>query len=209
MATLATKRAVTNSGARLRTIPGPYNCEVLAYPSTGGVVIARLLGVELEWLGIPPTSPALEQLPDDQDGEDAFALNLMRLGGRWWPSLKFEALHDSQYCPYGYHYPPDLHVAYLKQAVIVVKTFPAACNERLPEDAPRKPDDWSRLAACRTMEERWGVLKDFGATEYDDRKTCSDIPDSLEAGIAEGRRYEELLKKMQESEYRDRWLRSL
>ncbi|KAI0873481.1 hypothetical protein GGS24DRAFT_501802 [Hypoxylon argillaceum] len=45
---------------------------------------------------------------------------------------------------------------------------------RLPDDPPGKPDDWSRPVACRTMEERWTVLRDFSATEYDDVKICPD-----------------------------------
>ncbi|KAJ3574260.1 hypothetical protein NPX13_g4421 [Xylaria arbuscula] len=101
-----------------------------------------------------------------------------------------------------------MHVAYgpsdsSKQTVIVLKTFPPSCVHRLPEDAPCRPD-WFRLVPCRNMEERWAVLKDFGATEYDDVKMCPDIPDSLEAGITEGKRYEELLKKTQDFKYLDK-----
>ncbi|KAI0508923.1 hypothetical protein F5B22DRAFT_658714 [Xylaria bambusicola] len=198
MASEMAKTSIHSTGARLRTNPGPRDSEVLAYPSTEGVVIGQLLGVELDWLGIPPASPALLQPSGDQDGEDEFALKLMHIGGRWWPSLKFHALQGLTSCPYGYHYPPDLH-------------FPDSLGvgDRLPEDTLERPEDWSRLAACRTMEERWAVLKDFGATEYDDVKMCPDIPDSLAAGVVEGRRYEELLKKMQGDDYRAIWLDEL
>ncbi|KAI1125166.1 hypothetical protein F5Y10DRAFT_14035 [Nemania abortiva] len=227
---LVGRRAVPVASPQLRTDPGPLNCEVTAYPSTGGIVTGWLSGVELEWLGLPRSSPALPRpQPNTQtanssrtgsskekieEEEDTFALQLMRLGGRWWPSRAFRDLHDSLHFPYGYHYPPDLHVAYsppssLKQAVILLKTFPDNSPHRLPDDAPRRPDDWSRLAACKTMEERWAVLRDFGATEYDDVKMCADIPYSLEEGVEEGRRYEQLLRKMQDGKYFDQWLATL
>ncbi|KAI8944581.1 hypothetical protein F4801DRAFT_585285 [Xylaria longipes] len=131
------------------------------------------------------------------DGEDALALQLMRLDGRWWPSREFAALNGDFQYPYVRHYPPDIHVAYpssdspsfstQKQAVLLLKTFPTA---------------------CRAIEERCAVLRDFGATEYDDTKMCPDIPDSLEEGVAEGRRYEQLLRKMQDTNYLDQWLMS-
>ncbi|KAI0095840.1 hypothetical protein GGR51DRAFT_544540 [Nemania sp. FL0031] len=122
--------------------------------------------------------------------------------------------HDDLTYPYGYHFPPDLHVAYSpsdspKQAVLVLKTFPDTSDYRIAEDAPYKPNDYSRLAACKTMEEGWDVLRHFSATEYDDARMCPDIPQSLEEGFAEGRQYGELLKKMQDPGYLDQWLMSL
>lgn len=94
--------------------------------------------------------------------------------------------------------------------MILLKTFAVNSPMRLPEyDAPEKPEDWSRLAACGTMDERCAVLRDFGATEWDDMKECSDIPQSLEEGVAEGKKYEVLLNKMKDVEYLDKWLMSL
>ncbi|KAI1271892.1 hypothetical protein F5Y07DRAFT_381423 [Xylaria sp. FL0933] len=206
---LATVRgSAPTTSHRPRAIPLHVSCKVMAYPSTGGIVIGYLSGVELEWLGIPRSSPASAQSQEAGE-EDAFALQLMRLGGRWWPSLKFAKQHDILDYPYGHHFPPDMHIAYSspgssKQAVLLLKTFPNNGLYRLPKDAPKKPNGWSRLASCRTMEDRWAVLKDFGATEYDDVKLCPDIPKSLEEGVAEGRQYEQLLKKMQDLKYLDK-----
>ncbi|KAI1354759.1 hypothetical protein F5Y01DRAFT_311564 [Xylaria sp. FL0043] len=211
---LSTARgSASTTSHRPRAIPLHVSCKVMAYPSTGGIVIGYLSGVELEWLGIPAASPASAQSQEAGE-EDAFALQLMRLGGRWWPSLKFAKQHDVLEYPYGYHFPPDFHIAYSspassKQAVLLFKTFPDNGLYRLPEDAPEKPDEWFRLLACRTMEDRWAVLKDFGATEYDDVELCPDIPKSLEEGVEEGKLYEQLLRKMQDPEYLDEWTMSL
>lgn len=201
----------------------------MSYPSVGGIVTGRFTGAELEWLGFPRVSRYSEvEVPagDDEEffeKENAFAFRMMQLGARWWPSREFEAKHDTLDYPYGYHYPPDVHVGYSSQstqsspssegkgnAVIILKTFAGNSPLRLPEhDAPEKPEDWSRLAACRTMQERCDVLRDFGASEYADISKCPDTPQSLEEGVAEGRRYEALLRKMEDMKYLDEWLMSL
>ncbi|WAO95388.1 Hypothetical protein NCS54_01300800 [Fusarium falciforme] len=124
----------------------------------------------------------------------------MQLGARWGPSLKFEAQQPDSSYPYDYYYPPNLHVGYPSKSsstsspgenghpVLLLKTFAGDSSLRLPEyNAPEKPDDWSRLAACGTMKERYAVLRDFGATEWDDVKKCPDITQSLQEGMAEGK----------------------
>ncbi|KAH6991146.1 hypothetical protein BKA56DRAFT_652038 [Ilyonectria sp. MPI-CAGE-AT-0026] len=216
----------STSGRQPRIIPGPKDCTVIAYPSVSGVVIGRFTGVELQWLDLPRTSQYLDcqlTIGEDEESfreEDKLALHLLQLGARWWPSRAFKTQHSSLDYPYGYHYPPDLHIGYPSQhssssggdrnPVILFKTFAVNSPMRLPEyDAPEKPEDWSRLAACGTMDERCAVLRDFGATEWDDVKKCSEIPQSLEEGVAEGKKYEVLLNKMKDVEYLDKWLMSL
>ena len=49
-------------------------------------------------------------------------------------------------------------------------------------------------------------MKDFGATFYEKVEDCEDIAKTLEEGIRKGKRYEELLKKMGDMKYVDRWL---
>ena len=63
-----------------------------------------------------------------------------------------------------------------------------------------------------TMDERCAVLERFGAKFYANVEDCPDIPKSLEEGIGIGRKYESLLKKMEDyapEGYVDRWLDSL
>lgn len=62
---------------------------------------------------------------------------------------------------------------------------------------------------CRTMEERCEVLREFGAVFYKSVQECPDLPESLEEGIATGKEYELLLKKMEDRDYVDWWMNSL
>ena len=72
---------------------------------------------------------------------------------------------------------------------------------------PRKPDDWDgKIAMVLTMDERCDVLKSFGATFYETVEACDDIPKTLEEGIERDKRYKDLLKKMEDPFYFDRWL---
>ena len=56
------------------------------------------------------------------------------------------------------------------------------------------------------MDERCEVLKDFDGTFYEKVEDCEDIAKTLEEGIRKGKRYEELLKKMEDMKYVDNWL---
>jgi hypothetical protein len=73
--------------------------------------------------------------------EDAFALRMLQLGARWWPSLSFYLRRsDSQYPPYGYHYPPDRYVGYSSSGGVVVLILFAETSMRFEEyGAPRSP----------------------------------------------------------------------
>jgi hypothetical protein len=194
-------------GPRLE--PGPYFCTVFSYPCAGGFVACHCTGVELEWLGLPRSGAHADSF-DDPEMEDVFALRVLRLGGRWWPSRKFCHRHSNSQFPYGHHYPPELDVGYSSTGrTLVLKTFAETSPWLSGEDVPQKPNDWSRLAACGTMDERCDVLRGFGAAEYDIREHCPDLPDSLETGIEEGKRYEALLTSMDDHTYLDQWLMGL
>ena len=79
-------------------------------------------------------------------------------------------------------------------------------DERKPY-LERKPEDWEgRIGMVLTMDERCEVLKDFGATFYEKVEDCEDIAKTLQEGIRKGKRYEELLKKMEDMKYVDKWL---
>lgn len=87
-------------------------CTVYSYPSHGGIITKNFTDLELELLGLS------HKMSDpisfsDQDQEDAFALRMLRLGARWWPSPKFYKCHITyDIYPYGYHFPSDFLVTY-------------------------------------------------------------------------------------------------
>ena len=189
--------------------------QVFAYPSAGGLVRKHITRVELDWLSLtPPTivSNATQRTSDDATVEDDLALRLMQIGGRWWPSIQLYERHNEGEYYYGHHYPPDLDIGYPGTGgVLVLKTWAenSPYSGDLPDAPSMKPNDWSRLGLCRTMEERCDVLRDFGAIEYGSVEECPDVPRSLVDGIAFGKEYETLLKKMEDWEYVDKYLMSL
>ncbi|KAI4906342.1 hypothetical protein J4E90_010687 [Alternaria incomplexa] len=131
-------------------------CTVYSYPSHGGITMKRFTNPELEHLGLSHKMSDSGPL-SDQEQEDAFALRMLHLGARWWPSLKFYDRHtrDEPY-PYGHHFPSDLHVAYTPtgSGIWVLVIWAENSQTWLEEyDPPRKPEDWVDLAYCRTMEE--------------------------------------------------------
>ncbi|KAI4641447.1 uncharacterized protein J4E79_011654 [Alternaria viburni] len=167
----------------------------------------RFTNPELECLGLSRTDLDSGPFPD-QEQEDAFALR-----ARWWPSLKFYERHtrDEPY-PYGHHFPSDLHVAYTPtgSGIWVLAVWAENSQTWLEEyDPPRRPEDWVDLAYCRTMEERCKILEEFGATFYEDVEQCDKLPWSLDEGIRKGKRYEKLLRKMEDDEYFEDWMNSL
>jgi len=172
----------------------------------------RFTNPELEHLGLSRKTSDPGPFPN-QEQEDAFALRMLHLGARWWPSLKFYDRHTSDdVYPYGHHFPSDLHVAYTPTSSgIWVLAVWAENSQTWSEehDPPRKPEDWVDLAYCRTMEERCKILEEFGATFYEDVEQCDKLPWNLDEGVREGKRYEELLRKMEDDKYLDDWMMSL
>ncbi|KAI0379224.1 hypothetical protein F5Y04DRAFT_131017 [Hypomontagnella monticulosa] len=202
-----------NSSTAPRVEYNYCRCKVFSYPSIGGIAIGYFTSIELWLLGISPAAQVLYASQDSAE-EDTFALRMLQHGARWWPSHDLRASHpDSQY-PYGRHYPPDLHVGYPSTGgVLLLKTFPEDYAHRTPgENSPEKPAGWARLSLCHTMDQRCDVLRSFGAVKYESLEECCELPKSLEEGVAEGRRYEELLSKMEDHanmSYFSQWLSGL
>ncbi|KAF2030656.1 hypothetical protein EK21DRAFT_111747 [Setomelanomma holmii] len=107
---------------RMRSVFDKSLCTVYSYPSTGGIILKLVAGVELDFLGLSRIDTTL--CDNDHTIEDAFAFRMLKIGARWWPSLASYKRHcDVQY-PYGHHYPADLHVGYLATGgVFILETF--------------------------------------------------------------------------------------
>lgn len=208
---------------RPRIVHGISISQVFAYPSLGGFVCKRLTPAELDWLDLKPkhwneTSNASSPIADDKmhasdsdEEENAFALRLMQLGGRWWPSQKLYNRHPDINIPYGHHYPPDVDIGYTSEGIFVLRTRVDSLiyYGEFPDVAPEKPETWSRLSLCATIEERGKVLRDFGAVLYDSVEECPDLPSSIEGEVEQGKYWAELLRKTEDPYYMDQWLSSL
>jgi hypothetical protein len=194
-----------SSQDRVRTEFHITSCIVYSYPSSGGIILKKVVGVELDYLGLPRTESP--KCYEDPSMEDAFALRMLQLGAHWWPSLKFYGRHPTDLYPYGYHYPPDRHVGYPSSGgVVLLELFSEACSARLEYDPPRTPGTWMRVALCSSMDQRCDVLKAFGARYYEEGNPCDKLPLTLEEGVAEGKKYAELMRKLEDDDYLENWL---
>lgn len=139
-------------------------------------------GVELDCLGLSRSEDSNRE--DDPEKEDAFALRILHLGARWWPSRNFHKKHSDEQYPYGHRYPPDLHIGYPSTGgIVVLRLWAGNSAMKLEEDPPERPEDWAKVTMCRTINERCSVLKSFSALFYSDLKDCVDIPQTLEDGV--------------------------
>ncbi|RYP11678.1 hypothetical protein DL765_007637 [Monosporascus sp. GIB2] len=207
--------------------------KVVAYPSTGGIVLGFLSSIEKSYLNIP----LLEQVQRSEDPaeEDALAVKLFQVGAHWWPDYRLYAKHikrirgdpmegDGMQEPYGYHFPPRIHVGYPTTSpghpVWVIKI--TEDDERVGPYAPQvDPDNHCpgtpplskvpdglefRMWKAENMDDRCQVIKDYGGEWHASAEECPDLPNTLEAGVERGRRYEKLLHQMDDAMYVDRWL---
>lgn len=132
--------AKLSSQERVRTEFTQSSCTVFSYPSSGGIILKTVVGVEFDYLDLHRNETF--QCHQDAAMEDAFALKLLQLGACWWASLKFYHRHPDAPYPYGYHYPPDRHVGYPSSGgVVILELFADNSTARLEEyDAPKKPE---------------------------------------------------------------------
>lgn len=192
----------------------PHSCKTIAHPSTGGIVLGYFSAVEIEHLSLPRTYPTNRSSSPTE--EDDLALRMLSLGAHWWPSWDLYARHQDHIqsgIPYDFHFPPVVRVAYPSSGKglwvfkysMDVRTFDV--EDRRTPYLPRKPDDWEgRIGMTLSMDERCRVLEEFGAKFYERLEDCPDLAGTVERGMDEGKRYEELLNRMDDPKYLDRWL---
>jgi hypothetical protein len=179
-------------------------------------VLGFFSAIELAHLKLSRFTPANRSL--DLAEEDDLALRMLRLGAHWWPNGRLYERHKTaidQRIPYDFHFPPNVQVGYPSSGGMWVLKFLADSDAWYDEDEyndyrkpslPKKPYEWeASMSFVLTMDERCDVLKGFGARFYQS-EDCEDVPRTLEEGVKMGRRYEELLKKMEDDDYRRDWL---
>ena len=152
-----------------------------AWPSRGGlIVLERLTPVDLDFLGLDPLRLPLER-DRDQDAEDCFCQQLLRLGAKWFDSVeRYQFVGgvagEDERCVddlvAGVEDPPT---AMERQWVCVGITsdeglWVAEYDTPLPfvEDQHNlEPQDSAKVLLARTMDERCSILKDMGAKFYE------------------------------------------
>ena len=191
-----------------------HSCKTTAYPSSGGLVLGFFTPVELAYLNLSRTKPANRSSSSAE--EDALALGMLHLGAHWWPSWELYARHQEKILdgiPYDFHFPPEVKVAFPLPGN-GAWIFKFSADRQTWEEGegrqpylPRKPDAWdAKINLVLTMDERCEVLKSFGARFYEKIEDCDDVALTLEDAMVRGKRYEKLLRKMEDMHYVDRWL---
>ncbi|KAB8067077.1 hypothetical protein BDV29DRAFT_186814 [Aspergillus leporis] len=142
-----------------RTVFGPGGCIVYGYPSTGGVLIkedANLL--DMLFLSVP-RSHASQRSPS-ADEEDRFCNLMRRTGAKFWPSkeewidviMEMREITEEEEKVMVYGWPMDgVGVWVLRYG-----------------SASQIPRDFGRISFAMNMDERIQVMKEYGATFFED-----------------------------------------
>jgi hypothetical protein len=193
-----------------RTAISSYPSQVTAYPSIGGIVLGFFSAVEMVHLQLSRFEPATRS--SNVAEEDDLALRMLRLGAYWWPDPKRYAYHKDQIdkrIHYDFHFPPITKVGYPStgNGVWVFQYLADSHCINSSPSYPKEPDDWhARMGYVLSMDEQCDVLKQFGAKFYAKAENCEDISKTIEQAVRKGNHYDKLLKKMEDSEYLERWL---
>jgi hypothetical protein len=183
---------------------------VTAYPSVGGVVLGFFSAVEMVHLQLSRFEPAKRS--SDVAEEDELALRMLRLGAHWWPNLNRYAYHKEQIddrTPYDFHFPPTIKVGYPSTGggVWVFEYLTDSDCLNASPSLQRRPDNWPpRMSYVLSMDEQCDALQQYGATSYAKVEDCDDIPKTLEEAVQKGNHYNELLEKMEDTNYLEEWL---
>ncbi len=126
--------------------------------------------VDIAFLGFDRFDPPTDRYPEEeQDKENEFALELLKIGGKHWNSQSRaadvgagwkEAVGEERICRFFGWDPPD------GSGGVWALEFDVD-----DEDAP----ETARLRMAVTMEERCGVLEKLGATFYKNPRECEGL----------------------------------
>ncbi|KAG4434991.1 hypothetical protein IFR05_009516 [Cadophora sp. M221] len=148
-----------------RTSFGTLGCAVYGYPSTGGVLSKEADILDMLFLSISRTESS--QRSPNVEEEDKFCNLLRRTGAKWWPSRDYEAevligmrsITEEEAKIFVLGWPTD-------GVGVWVLRFK---NERV------LPRDFGRLAMALDMEEKIGLMKEYGAEFVEDVEQVEEL----------------------------------
>jgi hypothetical protein len=154
---------------------------VWAWPSRGGlIVLERVTPVDLDFLGLDPLRLPLER-DADQDAEDGFCQQLLRLGAKWFDSVeRYQFVsgvqEEDERCV------NDLEAGVAERLTTMERQWVcvgiasgeglwvAEYDTPLPFVQERhnlEPLDSAKVMLARTMDERCSILEAMGAKFYE------------------------------------------
>jgi hypothetical protein len=154
----------------MRTQFGDAGCNIYGHPSVGGVIMrTQADAIEMQYLGLDRLEPQTTRSKDQKD-EDAFCLELINIGGKWWPSerranliwweLNYEGTDIEDETAEEMR---EVWVGWPELGGLLISEFQSTVGEiKIPEDI-------GRLRMALTNKERCKLLRTrFGAVYYKD-----------------------------------------
>ncbi|KAJ6012628.1 hypothetical protein N7522_002983 [Penicillium canescens] len=159
-----------------RTVFGPLGCVVYGYPSTGGVLIKEAADLlDMLFLSVP-RSHASQRSPS-ADEEDRFCNLMRRTGAKFWPSkeewiqvkMEMREITEEEEKVMVYGWPTD------GVGVWVLRY----------ESASQMPRDFGRMSFAMNMDERIQIMKEYGATLFEDVTQVKELDGTVSSGNAQ------------------------
>ncbi|KAL2060394.1 hypothetical protein VTL71DRAFT_9789 [Oculimacula yallundae] len=148
-----------------RTSFGTRGCAVYGYPSTGGVLSKEADILDMLFLSISRTERS--QRSTNVEEEDKFCNLLRRTGAKWWPSIHYEAEVSI-----------GMRLITEEEAKIFVLGWPAdgvgVWVLRFKNEMAL-PMDFGRLTMALDMEEKIGMMKEYGAEFVEDIEQVEEL----------------------------------
>ncbi len=155
--------------------------EVWAFPSRGGVIILeRATLVDMDFLGLDSVHLSLIRDPD-QDAEDRFCQQLLRLGAKWYDSVKryqfvLCVADDDEDCVDEVIWGTEEKLTAMERRWVCVGIASGGgfwvgeydtVAPFVQDKDNLEPGDSTRVLLARTMDERCEILKGMGAKFYE------------------------------------------
>lgn len=185
---------------------------LVAYPSTGGVVLLRNpLAVDLQYLGLPNTHDTVRSPDEDDD----LATRMVQLGAQWWPNWDIYFRHSSRVHDgifYDYHFPSEVDVAFPTTGGAWVANFTRDAQRYRYEDKvcqswlPHAPDLWRvKMQYALTMNDKSEIMKDLGGTFYTSVDEVPGLAKTVYEAVSLFEPFKERLNNMEDDDYRARF----
>ncbi|KAI1396730.1 hypothetical protein F4819DRAFT_474392 [Hypoxylon fuscum] len=185
---------------------------LVAYPSTGGVVLLRNpLAVDLQYLGLPNTHDTARSPDEDDD----LATRMVQLGAQWCPNWDIYFRHSSRVHDgifYDYHFPSKVDVAFPTTGGAWVANFTRDALRYRYEDKvcqswlPHEPDLWGvRMRYALTMNDKSEMMKDLGGTFYTSVDEVPGLAKTVHEAVSLFEPFKERLNNMEDDGYRGRF----
>ncbi|KAG9253830.1 uncharacterized protein F5Z01DRAFT_656798 [Emericellopsis atlantica] len=187
---------------------------LVAYPSTGGVVMLKTpSAVDLQHLELPNTHDTARSADEDDD----LATRMVQLGAQWWPNWDLYFRHSNRIdigIFYDYHFPSKVDVAFPTTGGAWVANFTQDAPRHQYEDKacqswlPHPPDLWRvKMRYALTMDDKSEMIKELGGTFYISVDEVPGLAKTVGEAVGLFEPFKQRLNDMEDNAYRGRFCR--